>query len=85
MKIFVKETCEIPSYPEFKAGDTYEVDAKLAQILIDRGFAVEFSGSKEEEKKLRDFPHDKFKNNEALEENQELKKSKEEKQSLKKK
>lgn len=68
MKIFVKETCEIPSYPEFKAGDTYLVDDKLGQILIDRGFAVEFDGTKEEEKKLRDFPKDKYKNEEAAEE-----------------
>lgn len=88
MKIFVKETCEIPLYPEFKAGDTYEVDSKLAQILIDRGYAVEFDGSKEEEKKLRDFPLDKFKSDEVLENkylNKEGKELKEEKKSIKKK
>lgn len=75
MKIFVKETCEIPLYPEFKAGDTYVVDDSLGRILIDRGFATEFDNP-EALAKLRGFPHDKFKNDEALEENQELKEGK---------
>lgn len=48
MKIFIKETFTTPGYPEFKAGEVYNVAPVLGQLCIDRGFATETDGTRED-------------------------------------